>query len=55
VRALITTWLELGGLLLLVSAVVVLVWPHTDAGAIALGGIGLIGTSAIIELRSDDS
>lgn len=47
-RAAITTWLEVGGLLLLVAAIAVLVWPVTRAGGLAVGGVGLLAASALI-------
>ncbi len=48
-RDLITTSLDLLGLLLLVAAVTVLVWPHTVPGALAVAGLGLLGTRWLID------
>lgn len=52
-RHLTTDVLDLIGMLALVVALVVLLWPVTVAGAIAAGGLGLIGISAFIDWRAD--
>lgn len=47
----LTTALDLVGLLLLVAAVVVFIWPWTIAGAWAAGGLGALLVSWIIDRR----
>ncbi len=49
-RAVITTVLDLLGLLLLVAAATVLVWPVSASGALAVAGVGLIGGSLVIDV-----
>lgn len=52
VRAIVTTVLELGGMLLLVVAGALALATVSVPGAVALAGVGLIGVSAVIEARS---
>lgn len=47
----VTTLLDLAGSLLLVTAVVVLVWPASVAAALALGGVGLLALSWLVDRR----
>lgn len=44
-KAVTTTVLELAGMLLLVLALVAWVLPYSAPGALAVGGLGLIGVS----------
>lgn len=44
-KAITTTVLELAGMLLLVLAPVAWALPYTIPGALAVGGVGLIGVS----------
>lgn len=46
----VTDALDLLGLLLLVAAAVVLVWPFSVAGAVAVGGAGLLGGSWLVDV-----
>jgi hypothetical protein len=48
-RKIVTDALDLLGLLLLVAAAAVLVWPFTAAGALAVGGLGLLGGSWAVD------
>lgn len=50
-REVVTSALDLVGLLLLVAAAVVLVWPWSAAGALAVGGAGMLAISLIIDRR----
>lgn len=48
-RELITSVLDIAGLLLLVAAVAVFVWPFSTPGSVAAGGLGLLAVSWIID------
>lgn len=52
-RAVVTSLLDLVGLLLVVVAVAVLVWPWTIPGAFAIAGAGLLGISWLIDRRQE--
>ena len=47
----LTTVIDLVGSLLLVAALMVLLWPWTPAGALAAGGLALLGLSLLIDRR----
>ena len=49
-RALLTSLLDLLGFLLLVLALVLLVAPVSTPGAVAVGGLGLLGVSWVVDL-----
>lgn len=48
-RELITTSLDLVGLLLLVAALSVLIWPYTVPGALAAAGVGLLAVRWLVD------
>lgn len=51
-RDLITTSLDLVGLLLLVAALTVLIWPYTVPGALAAAGVGILAVGWLIDRRA---
>ena len=51
-RHIVTDVLDLAGLLLLVAAAVVSVWPWSVPAAVLLAGVGLLGISYLIDHRS---
>lgn len=54
-RKVITTALEVAGLLLIVAAAALFVARYTLAGALLTAGVGLIGASALVTLLSPTS